>query len=342
MVFASLALLWVLVPLFILWTAAFVALHLWDRRRRVRVTAALRYSTLQTLQRLRPANTLRLRQGVQAMRILTMALLVMGLLRPQTGRRETKVWSQGVDIMLAIDTSRSMEALDMDPDKPIAQRRTRLKVVREVVEKFVQRREADQIGMVVFGAEAFTQCPLTLDHGIVATFLEQVQSGMAGDQTAIGSGLAAAVNRLRKSKAKSKVVILLTDGSNNATLTPRKAAEVASKFNIKVYTIGAGGRGQAPFLVDTLFGKQVQYADVDIDERTLRDIANVTHGAYFRAEDGRALEAIYSQIDQLEKSEIQMQSYMEYNERFAWFVIPALVLLLLEIVLLGTRLRKIP
>ena len=139
------------------------------------------------------------------------------------------------------------------------------------------------------------------------------------------------------------MVILLTDGSNNAgPLTPRKAAEVAQTFGIKVYTIGAGGRGQAPFLVDTLFGKQVQYAEVDIDEPTLREIANTTHGAYFRAEDGKGLESIYAQIDQLEKTEIEIKSYMEYNERFGWFVIPALVLLLTEIVLLGTRLRKIP
>ncbi len=318
-------------------------MHLWDRRRRVRVTAALRYSTLATLQRLRPSSTLRIRQAVQAMRVATLALLVLGLLRPQTGRRETKVWSQGVDIMLAIDTSRSMEALDLDPDKPIAQRRTRLKVVKEVVEKFVQKRDNDQIGMVVFGGQAFTQCPLTLDHGIVATFLDQVETGMAGDQTAIGSGLGAAVNRLRKSKAKSRVVILLTDGSNNAgPLTPIKAAEVAQTFGIKVYTIGAGARGQAPFLVDTLFGKQVQYAEVDIDEPTLREIARTTHGAYFRAEDGKGLESVYAQIDQLEKTEIEIKSYMEYNERFGWFVIPALVLLMTEIVLLGTRLRKIP
>ncbi|MCP4656920.1 MAG: VWA domain-containing protein, partial [bacterium] len=160
---------------------------------------------------------------------------------------------------------------------------------------------------------------------------------------AIGSAIGTAVKRLRESEAESKVMILLTDGRSNAgSLSPRKASEVAETFGIKIYTIGAGTRGQAPFVVDTIFGRQIVYQDVEIDEDTLREIATRTGGTYYRAEDAKALEEIYSQIDELEKTEITMSSYMEYNEQFRWFVIPALGLLLLEVVLLGTRFRKLP
>ena len=184
---------------------------------------------------------------------------------------------------------------------------------------------------MVFGDEAFTQCPLTLDHGIVATFLERVEIGVAGKATAIGAALGTAVKRLKDSEAKSKVVILLTDGRNNAgAMTPKTAAEIAETFGIKVYTVGVGTRGQAPFLVDSLFGQQVIYQDVEIDEETLQAIARMTGGEYFRAEDSGALAAIYDRIDELEKTEITMESYMEYNEQFRWFVIPAVGLLLLS------------
>jgi Ca-activated chloride channel family protein len=207
----------------------------------------------------------------------------------------------------------------------------------------VARRENDQIGLVVFGAEAFTQCPLTLDHGIVATFLDRVEIGVAGDATAIGSALGTAVKRLKDSQAKSRVIILLTDGRNNAgPLSPRKAAEIAKTFEVKVYTIGVGTRGQAPFVVDTLFGRRVVYQNVEIDEQSLKEIADLTGGAYFRAEDTASLERIYDRIDELEKSEITMESYMEYDEQFRWLVLPAVGLLLLEVVLLGTRFRKLP
>jgi Ca-activated chloride channel family protein len=241
------------------------------------------------------------------LRILTIALLVMAMSRPQTGRRHTQVSTEGIDIVLVLDTSGSMQALDLDADRPINQRRHRLDVAKTVVEEFVQKRQSDQIGLVVFGDEAFTQCPLTLDHGIVATFLEQVDIGMAGDATAIGSALGTAVKRLRDSQAKSKVIILLTDGRNNAgALSPKKAAEIAETFDIKIYAV----------------------------ERT--------GGAYFRAEDTSALASIYTEIDELETTEITSNTYMEYNERFRFFVLPAVALLLFEVVLLGTRFRKLP
>jgi Ca-activated chloride channel family protein len=182
-----------------------------------------------------------------------------------------------------------------------------------------------------------------LDHGIVATFLDGIEIGMAGDATAIGSALGTAVKRLRDSQAESKVIILLTDGRNNAgSISPEKAAEIAETFGIKVYTIGAGTRGKAPFVVDSLFGKQVVYESVEIDEDTLRAIAERTGGLYFRAEDTHALESIYEEIDEMETTEIETDSYMEYNEQFRRFLIPALALIVLEIVLLGSRFRKLP
>ncbi len=331
----------VLLPVFVLWVLAFLLLP-WLAHRR-RKAAAVRFSNIRTLLRLRPSKTLFLRRLFQGLRLVTVALLMIAMARPQTGRTQTQVRTEGIDIVLAIDTSDSMQALDLDANRRIADRRNRLEVVKSVVEEFVQKRDNDQIGLVVFGAEAFTQCPLTLDHGIVATFMERLEIGMAGSATAVGSALGTAVKRLRDSEAKSKVVILLTDGRSNAgSLSPAKAAEVAATFGIKIYTIGAGSREKAPFIVDSLFGKQVVYQDVEIDEKTLRRIASLTGGEYFRAEDERALQQIYEQIDRLEKTEITMSSYMEYNEQFRWFVIPALALLLLEVVLLGTRFRKLP
>lgn len=341
LVLADRWLLWVLVPLFLLWAAGWW-LTPWLARRRRRV-AAVRYSDIATLRRLKPSKAVRLRRVVEGLRLLTVALLIMAMARPQTGRKHTEVRTEGIDIVLVLDTSGSMEALDLDADRPINRRRNRLAVAKAVVDEFIQGRKNDQIGLVVFGSEAFTQCPLTLDHGILATFLERVEIGMAGDATAIGSAVGTAVKRLRDSEAESKVIILLTDGRNNSgSLDPRKAAEIAETFDIKIYAIGAGTRGKAPFVVDSFFGRQVVYESVEIDEEVLQQMATRTGGAYYRAEDNQALKSIYDQIDRLEKTEITTSTYMEYNERFRWFLLPAVGLLLLEVVLLGTRFRKLP
>jgi len=335
-------LLWGLVPLFLLWAVlGWWLIPRWARRRH-RV-AAVRYSSIDTLQRLRPSKTIVLRRAVEGLRLVTVALLILAMARPQTGRKHTEVRTEGIDIVLVLDTSGSMQALDLDADRPINRRRNRLDIAKDVVDRFVEGRVNDQIGLVVFGSEAFTQCPLTLDHGILSTFLERVEIGVAGDATAIGSAVGTAVKRLRDSEAKSKVIILLTDGRNNAgSLDPRKAAEIAKTFDVKIYAIGAGTRGKAPFVVDSFFGKQVVYESVEIDEPMLQEMATLTGGAYYRAEDREALESIYSEIDRLEKTEISSNTYMEYNERFRWFLLPAVGLLLLEVALLGTRLRKLP
>ncbi|MBT3222480.1 MAG: VWA domain-containing protein [Proteobacteria bacterium] len=343
MFFADLWFLGVLIPLYLLWVLGWFALGPLERRLRFFAPSSIRFSSTARLQRLKPSWTIRLRPVVLALRLGAVALLVLAMARPQTGKKHTEVVTQGVDIFLAIDASGSMSALDLDASKAIQHRPTRLDVVKKVVARFIEKRANDQIGIVVFGTEAFTQCPLTLDHGIVTTFLSRVTLGVAGDSTAIGSAIGTAVKRLRKSTAKSKVVVLLTDGRSNAGIIgPKKAAEIAKKYGIKVYVIGAGTRGKAPILVDTMFGPQVEYIEADIDEPTMESIANMTNGAYFRAEDVKALDEIYDQIDQLERTEIKTRSYMEYNERFNLFVLPALALLLLEILLLGTRFRRIP
>jgi Ca-activated chloride channel family protein len=277
------------------------------------------------------------------LRLVTVALLVMAMARPQTGRKLTQVSSEGIDIVLVMDTSGSMQALDLDADRPIQRRRNRLEVAKDVVREFVEGRANDLVGLVVFGDDAFTQCPLTLDHAVLLDLLADVEVGVAGDRTAIGSAIGTAVKRLRQSKAKSKVVVLLTDGRSNAgTLAPATAAELARTQGVKIYTIGAGTRGRAPFLVDSVFGPRVVYQDVDIDEAQLRSIAETTGGAYYRAEEREALRSIYDEIDRLERTEITTQSYVEYEDRYSWFVVAALGLLMVEVALLGTRLRALP
>jgi Ca-activated chloride channel family protein len=309
--FADPWLLWILGPLYLLWVAAWALLPVW--RRRQGRAAAVRYSSLATVRKLRPSWTVRGRRFVEAARLLAVALVLLAMARPQTGRKLTEVSSEGIDIVLVLDTSGSMH------------------------------RENDQMGLVVFGEEAFTQCPLTLDHGILTGFLEDLEIGVAGDRTAIGSAVGTAVKRLRDSAAESKVIILLTDGRNNAgTLSPQQAADIAATYGVKIYAIGAGTRGKAPFLVDSLFGQRVVHQDVEIDDEQLRAVAEATGGAYYRAVDSQALRGIYEEIDELERTEITTDSYMEYDERFAWLVVPAIALLLFEVTLLGTRFRKLP
>lgn len=287
----------------------------------------------------RPA-TLRLRGLLVLLRCAAVILCVCALARPQSGLKSTEITTEGIDIMLCLDTSGSMRALDFTLD---GERAMRLAVVKQVVSQFIKARGNDRIGMVVFGAEAFTQCPVTLDYGVLLSLLDSVEIGMAGDSTAIGSALGICAKRLKDVPAKSKVVILLTDGRNNSgDLAPATAADIAKTCGIRVYTIGAGTEGEAPFLVDSFFGKRYVYQKVDLDEETLRSIADITGGAYFRATDTKALADIYKRIDELEKTEVKTKEYTRYNELFMWFLLPGLLLVLIETVLANTRLRKIP
>jgi len=303
-------------------------------------TGTVRYSSISNAKKAGRSRAAKLRFSLIALRSLGLLLLLAALARPQSGRKETEIVSQGVDIMLCLDTSGSMRALDFQLD---GRRVDRLAVVKKVVGEFIQRRKNDRIGMVVFGEQAFPQCPLTLDYGILLSFLDRLQIGMAGDTTALGSGLATSVKRLKDLDAKSKVVILLTDGRHNAgKISPQTATELAKTYRIKVYTIGVGVEGESPFLVDTLFGKRYVYEKVDLDEDTLRAIAAETGGSYFRATDTASLEEIYRQIDSLEKTEATVKEYAEYEERFRGFALAGLGLLLVEFVLASTRFRKIP
>ncbi len=273
-------------------------------------------------------------------KFIAISLFIIALARPQEGRKRTEIISQGVDIVLAIDTSGSMQALDFEKNDSQV---TRLSVVKDVVAEFVKNRAIDRIGMVVFGANAFTQCPLTLDQSILLSFLDKLKIGMAGDATAIGSAVGISIRRLKDLKSKSKVIILLTDGRNNSgPISPLQAAEIAKSLGIKVYTIGIGKYGKAPFLVDSIFGKRLIYQNVDIDEEVLKNISKITDAAYFRATNLKSLRDIYKQIDRLEKSEAKTLDHSEYKELFHYFLISGLILILIEIICLNSFLRRLP
>jgi Ca-activated chloride channel family protein len=277
------------------------------------------------------------RHAALVLRLLVLALVIVALARPQTGRSKHTTYSEGIDIMLVLDTSGSMQAQDFEP-------RNRLHVAKEVLKEFIAKRPQDRVGLVVFSADAMTQCPLTLDHTLLAKLVDGVDFGMLDDGTAIGVGLATACNRLRASKAKSKVVVLLTDGQNNAGMVdPATAARVAASMGVKVYTIGVGTRGRAPIPIDDpVFGRRLISVEVDIDEVTMRKIAELTGGRYFRATDTEELVAIYHQIDQMEKTKVESETFVEYTDRFVWLVLPALGLLILELGLAETVLRETP
>ena len=302
--------------------------------------STVHFPSLATLKTLRPSSV-DLYAGLPfIIRFLAIALLIIALARPQEGHKSTEILSVGVDIMLALDTSGSMRALDFIEEE---KRVTRLTVVKGVVSKFIENRPTDRIGMVVFGEQAYTQCPLTLDQGILQSFLSKLEIGMAGDSTAIGSAIGIAVKRLKDLDSASKIIILLTDGRNNAgTLAPIQAAQTAKTFGIKIHTIGVGTKGKAPFLVNSIFGQRYVYQEVDIDETTLTEISEITGGQYFRATDLESLQNIYKQIDEMEKSEVKVIDHSEYKELFHYFLVPGLMFLLLEIGLSNTLLRRIP
>ncbi len=271
------------------------------------------------------------------LRSVILALFIAALARPEAVSSEREYQTKGVDIMISLDLSGSMLAEDFKPEN-------RMLVAKQEAAKFIKGRENDRIGLVVFAKKAFTQCPLTLDYDILIKLLGDVQIGMIPDGTAIGMGLATAVNRLRESDAKSKVVILITDGENNAgNIDPVTAAELAKAFKVKVYTICIGRGGLVPFPVnDPLFGKRYVQANVEIDEYTLKRIADITGGLFFRARDPKSLSEIYEKINALERTEIKVKEYRSYSPLFHFFIIPAMLLLCLEIFLSRTVLMTVP
>ncbi len=268
----------------------------------------------------------RLRYLPNFLRFLSIALIIVALARPQIISSEKDVKTEGIDIVLSLDVSSSMEAEDFKPN--------RLEAAKATAKEFIDYRLNDRVGLVVFAAESFTQCPVTIDHDILKSFFKDIKTKMLQDGTAIGMGLSTAVNRLKDSKAKSKVIILLTDGVNNTgKISPMTAADLAKSYGIRVYTIGVGTQGKAPYLADTPFGKQYVYMDVEIDEDLLREIASYTGGNYFRATTNKALENIYKSIDKMEKTKINEKAYTHKEDKYFVLVLAAMLLLSLEFVL---------
>lgn len=301
----------------------------------------VRFSYRQFLKNLPSSFKIRAQRSLFFLRLIILCLLIIGLTRPQSPLGEVKIETEGIDIVLAVDCSGSMLAEDF---KLKSVRANRLDTVKEVVKEFVGQRKNDRIGIAAFAARSYTVCPLTLDYGWLITNLERIKVGMIEDGTAVGSGIAASLNRLKNSKAKSKVIILLTDGRNNTgSVSPLTAAEAASALGIKIYTIGAGSEGFVPYPAVDFFGNRVyQRVKIDLDEDSLKKIAELTGARYFRAQDTESLRRIYQGIDRLEKTPIKETGYMEYKELFGWFVIPAMALFLLEIILANTVLVKLP
>lgn len=269
------------------------------------------------------------------LRILGIAALISALARPQTSSSEKTVSTEGIDIILSLDMSASMLAEDFKPN--------RLEAAKKTAAQFVDKRMNDRIGLVVFAGESYTQCPITVDHDVIKNLLASLKSGTLTDGTAIGSGLATAVSRLKESKAKGRAVILLTDGVNNTgNVAPLTAAEIARTFGIRVYTIGVGSRGMAPYPIKTPFGTQYQNMEVEIDETVMKRIAELTDGQYFRATDNKSLEQIYKDIDKLEKTKIDVSMYSRHTEEYLPFAFLALGLFLAELLLRYTYFRSIP
>lgn len=268
------------------------------------------------------------------LRVAVIVLLSLALARPQLSNRWSKESTEGIDIMMALDISGTMQAEDLKPN--------RLEAAKAVATDFVIDRPNDQIGLVVFAGESFTQCPLTTDHAVLVNLFKSVKFGMIEDGTAIGLGLANAINRMKDSETKSKVVILLTDGSNNrGEIDPQTAAEIAKTYGIRVYAVGVGSHGQARVPVQTPMGTQYMMMDSEFDEETLRQIASTTGGAYFRATDNSSLKKIYEEIDQLEKTKLRVREFSKRTEHFAPFLIAAVMCLLLEIIIRYFALKTI-
>lgn len=308
----------------------------WTVRSSRKSLGSLQVSSLQGLKGLPVSWKVRFRPLLPALRILAFTALVIALARPQTSNTSESIDSEGIDIVLSIDISGSMLAEDLRPNRMEAAKKTAM--------EFVDSRISDRIGLVIFSGESFTQCPITMDHAVLKQQIMQIRSGMLQDGTAIGMGLATAVDRLHSSKVKSKVIILLTDGVNNTGLVdPLTALEIAKAYKIKVYTVGVGTIGKAPFPTPMPDGSiQMQMTDVQIDEPLMKKIASETGGRYFRATDNTSLQNIYHEIDKLERTKVEITSYKRFQEHFFPLAMIALACLLLEVVLRYTLFKRLP
>jgi Ca-activated chloride channel family protein len=307
----------------------------WYVLRQKKSKASIQISSLESLKNVPLTWKHSLRHAAFVLQLGVLSLIIVCLARPQSSDSWQNQTIEGIDIMIALDMSSSMLARDFQPD--------RLGAAKAVATEFVSGRQYDRIGLVVFSAESFTQCPLTTDRAVLINLFQNLQMGMLEDGTAIGLGLANAVSRLKDSEAKSKVVILLTDGENNrGEIAPITAAEIAKTFGVRVYTIGIGTMGTAPYPVQTPFGVQLRDMEVKIDEKTLQEIANITDGKYFRATNNRTLTEIYKEIDRLERSKIENKEFSKKNEEYRRYAIGALILALFAMILQFVVFRHIP
>lgn len=321
---------WVLWLLLLIPVLAFVY---W--RRRKRMVTDVTFSSVLPFDHIPGSLREKLRDIPVGLRLLALALFIVALARPQSVSSKENVSTEGIDIVLLIDISGSMLAEDFTPN--------RMQAAKQVAEEFIDGRTSDRIGLVIFSAESFTQCPLTTDYPVLKSLLRDVKNGMIPDGTAIGLAIANGVNRLKDSKAKSRVMILLTDGVNNrGEIDPITAAKIAATYAIRVYTVGVGAVGEAPYPVETPFGIQRRMIPVDLDEKTLTAVADMTGGKYYRATDNKKLKAIYKEIDQLERTKIEVTAYKRYSEKFYGWLLLGLVALFFEIGLSSTILKKIP
>lgn len=321
-------------PEFLYLLAIPIAYIIWLSLRKRNLSSEIIFSNTQSIKHLKTLK-IKLRNLPIILKLISCCLLIFALARPQSSINWEESTTEGIDIVLSMDISGSMLAEDLKPN--------RLEASKDVAVDFISKRINDRIGLVIFSGESFTQCPLTTDHNVLINLFKDVKSGMVEDGTAIGMGLATAVNRLKDSKAISKVIILLTDGVNNkGVVAPFTAAEIAKKFGIRVYTIGVGTEGFAPYPFQTPFGIQYQDVEVQIDEKTLQDIASVTDGKYFRATNNSKLKEIYKDIDKLEKSKIEVTEFHKRSEEFLRFAFPALLLLLSSFILEISYLKQIP
>ena len=322
-------------PLYLLLLLLLLPLTAWYVWKRNVWTAKVMFSSLEAFRNLKRSPMEYLRHVPFLLRMLAIACVIMAVARPQRSDSWRNHSTEGIDIVMALDISSSMLAEDLKPN--------RLEAAKRVAAEFVNNRPNDNVALVAFSGQSFTQCPLTINHAELINLMTGLKSGMIEDGTAIGSGLATAINRLRDSQAKSKVIILLTDGSNNrGEIAPVTAGEMAQTFGIRVYTIGVGTQGEAPYPFKTPYGIQYQNVPVEIDEPTLQRISEVTGGQYFRAVDNKSLRAIYEEIDQLEKTKILVQEFSKKEELYHWFVLAALLLLMVEVALRNTVFKSIP
>lgn len=322
-------------PLFLIALIVIPILLLWGYRIR---KPNMKYSSIKGMRSLPPSVKEKLSKFIPWVSIAGLLFLILGLARPQRGRTYEEIITKGIDIILVLDISSSMRCLDYKPYD-------RIQVAKNSALEFIQERPNDRIGLVLFAKDAFTQCPLTLDHEILSDLLRKADVGLIEDATAIGMGISTALIRLKDSESKSKIIILLTDGRNNAgKIDPKTAAKLARSLGVKVYTIGAGKKGESLYPVDDpVFGRRyVPVKGVDIDEEILKDIANLTGGLYFRAETPEALQKVYDIIDKMEKVEIRSRKYTFYKELFVYLVFTGLVFVLIPLILSHTILLKIP